>query len=83
MKKFMVIAAAALMLSACGVNSDQATRTLRSMGYTDIQIGGYAIFGCGDNDSFRSKFTATGQDGTKVSGVVCSAWFKGMTVRFD
>lgn len=83
MKKFMIVAVAALALSACGVNPDKATRTLKSMGYTNIQIGGFAFFGCGDKDSFRSTFTATGQDGTRVSGVVCSAWFKGMTVRFD
>lgn len=82
MKKFIMVAVSALMLSACGVNGDQATRTLRSMGYTDIKIGGYAFFGC-DKETFKSSFTATGVDGTKVSGVVCSDWFKGMTVRFD
>lgn len=83
MNKFLIVASAALMLSACGVPSDKATRTLKSMGYTEIKIGGYSFFGCGDNDTFRSNFTAKGQDGAIVSGTLCSGWFKGITVRFD
>lgn len=83
MKKMFIMGVAILGLTACGVDHSKATRTLSSMGYTDIKIGGYALWGCGDNDSFRSKFTAIGQDGQPVSGVVCSALFKGYTVRFD
>jgi hypothetical protein len=86
MKKFLAMAsilALTLGLAGCGVNPDRAKSALEAQGLTNVQIGGYAFWGCGENDTFRSSFTATGANGQQVSGVVCSAWFKGMTVRYD
>lgn len=83
MKKILVIAALALSVSACGVNPQQATRALSAQGIKDVKIGGYSWFaGCGKDDEFASTFTGIGQDGNPVEGVVCSGWFKGVTVRY-
>jgi hypothetical protein len=49
----------------------------------DVRITGFALFGCGQEDTFKSKFTAKGSDGTPVSGTVCQGIFKGTTIRFD
>lgn len=82
MKKFLAIAAL-VALAGCGVSPDKATRALNSMGVKNVEIGGYAFWGCGKDDGYASKFTGTGQDGNPVSGVVCSGMFKGVTIRFD
>ena len=52
------------------------------MGYTDIQITGYVVMGCGEQDVFHTGFRAKSPNNTSVDGVVCSGWFKGSTVRF-
>lgn len=85
MKNIIAIAAlaATLSLAGCGISPDQGAKTLAAMGMTDIKIGGYAWFGCSEDDTFRSNFTAIGQNGQPVSGVLCGGMFKGVTVRFD
>ena len=60
-----------------------ATRTLVDAGYTDIEITGYRWLGGSDSDTFRTGFKATSPTGKRVSGIVCSGWFKGYTIRFD
>jgi hypothetical protein len=70
----------AFVLSACS-SSDQATRALQGAGYKDIRITGYSFFGCDEKDSFHTGFEATGPNGQRVDGVVCSGWFKGATIR--
>jgi hypothetical protein len=80
MKRFLLVAVA-LMLAACTA-PDSARNALESQGFTDIQIQGYAFFGCGKDDSFHTKFTAKNAQGRPVEGVVCSGLFKGSTVRF-
>mgnify|MGYP000977450805 CR=1 FL=1 len=79
MKKTLYIIAL-LALSACS-SSDQATRALQAAGYKDINITGYSFFGCDEKDSFHTGFEATGPNGQRVDGVVCSGWFKGATIR--
>lgn len=84
MKKIFVSAFLALSLASCGVNVDRATRNLEAQGLTNVKITGYSWFGCGQDDSFRSNFTATGVNGKPVEGSVCSGfWGKGTTIRFD
>lgn len=82
MKNVIIAFVFALMLAACSSSSD-ATETLRSMGMTDIHTTGYRFMGCPENDSFHTGFTATNPQGQPVSGVVCSGWIMGGTVRFD
>jgi hypothetical protein len=81
MKKFLVIAAIAL-LSAC-TNTSNAERVLADNGYTEIQMTGYSLFGCGENDTFSDGFKAKSPNGKLVEGVVCSGMLKGSTIRFD
>lgn len=81
MKKFL-LAAMMLVLVGCS-DSDGAKRAVESMGYTNVKTHGWALFGCADDDAFKTKFTATGQNGKPVSGVVCGGFLKGSTVRTD
>ena len=80
MKKLLIIAA--ILLSGC-TQVDRSTEVLGSAGYTNIQITGYAVFGCDEKDSFHTGFKATGVNGKPVEGVVCSGLFKGATIRLD
>lgn len=71
------------LLGSCGVNESNAKSTLEAQGMTNVEVGGYPFWGCDKDDTFKSKFTATGANGKPVSGVLCQGWFKGITVRFD
>ena len=82
MKKLGLLLAAALMLSAC-TSPEEATKTLSSQGFKNIETKGYSVFGCSQDDTFHTEFEATSPTGDKVSGVVCSGILKGATVRFD
>jgi hypothetical protein len=62
-------------------DSDQATRLLEEEGYTDITIGGGAVFGCGEGDWKRTSFQAKNRAGNYVRGVVCCGVAKGCTIR--
>lgn len=75
-------AAALATLGGC-TDAGKAQRTLESAGYTNIKAGGYAVWGCGEDDDFHTKFKATNPAGKEVEGVVCSGWFKGGTIRFN
>lgn len=79
MNKYLIICAA-FMLSACS-DSDGAQKALSAAGYTDIKTHGYSVFGCGRDDDYSTTFTAKGPTGIEVSGVVCSGFFKGSTIR--
>lgn len=80
MKKVMLIMA--LVLSGCS-SHDNTVHTLQAAGYTNITTDGYSFFGCGKDDTYHTKFTATGPTGVRVNGVVCSGVFKGSTIRID
>lgn len=65
-------------------DSEHATRVLQQSGYSQIKIGGYSFFGCSEDDTYHTSFTAVGPTGHQVSGVVCSGlFFKGSTIRLD
>jgi hypothetical protein len=80
MKKLLIIAA--ILLTGC-TSQDKSFKALEASGYTNINMTGYSFFGCGDKDTFRDGFTATGANGKQISGVVCAGWFKGATIRLD
>ncbi len=88
MKKIILILAC--FLTSC-TNDSEARRTLEAQGFDNIRIGGYAWFGCGQDDGASNTFTATNAKGQAVSGVVCCGTYegnplgglaKGCTVRF-
>lgn len=78
---FAGVVAFSLFASGCTVAPDEARGAISAMGFTNIELGGYAPFSCGRDDVFARSFTATGADGSRVEGVVCSGFFKGATVR--
>lgn len=83
MTKTMMLCAV-LAIALCGCTSEgDATRALAGAGYTEIRITGYRVFGCADSDAFHTGFEAKGPTGRRVTGVVCSGWLKGATVRTD
>lgn len=69
--------------TGCADREDDAHRVLVETGYTDIKMTGYRWFGCGEDEAFREGFEATSQIGYRVTGVVCSSFFKSATVRLD
>jgi hypothetical protein len=78
-----ILAALVMVLSSSCTNESGARSALRSHGFKNVQITGYAgPFECGEDDLSTTGFTATNQAGQKVSGVVCCGWFKSCTVRF-
>ncbi|MBA8881796.1 hypothetical protein [Phyllobacterium myrsinacearum] len=87
MKRNFVFVATAIatcaILVGCGVDPQKATAALNAQGISDVTIGDHAFFGCGESDSRASEFRGTGANGKPVTGVVCSAWLKGITVRYD
>lgn len=76
----ILILASAMALAGCTAHND-AKRALEGAGYTDIELGGYAWFACGQDDSFATEFKATGPTGRRVEGAVCSGFTKGSTIR--
>lgn len=81
MKRISIVAFS-VALFGC-TNADHATRALAGAGYKDIEITGYRVFGCSDDDAFHAGFQAIGPNGQQVTGVVCSGLFKGATIRTD
>lgn len=81
MKKILLISLASVLMGC--TNGDGAVRALEGAGYTDIKITGYRVFGCHEDDTFRTGFKAMGQGGKPVTGVVCSGILKGSTIRLD
>ena len=63
MKKLLLIGLLASPLAACSVNPSDAGRALHAMGIKQVKMGGYAFFGCGEKDTFKSTFGGVGADG--------------------
>ena len=84
MNKQSLIAAvsAVLTCSAC-TDSASAEKALANAGYKNIQTDGYAFWGCGEDDFYKTKFHADAPNGAKVSGAVCSGLFKFQTIRTE
>lgn len=81
MKKLFIVAIT-LVLAAC-TDEPNAVRVLHSAGYTDIVTKGFTPFGCGDDDTYHTEFTAKGPTGIITNGVVCSGVLKGSTIRIN
>lgn len=81
LNKTLALVAAALLLSSCTVSKDQTTLALEGQGYSNIELGGPALWGCSEDDNFTRTWKATGSNGVRVKGVACSSLFKGVTIR--
>lgn len=75
------VAALAVMSAGCTVGEQPTIDALEASGYTNVELGGIAMFGCGKDDDFTRAWKATGQNGVRYKGVACSSLFKGVTVR--
>ena len=65
---------------------DAAQRALADAGYAQFEVSRAPLLSfsrCSKGDDFEMWFTGVGPTGRKVSGAVCSGWFKGATVRLD
>lgn len=84
MYKLIVLAAAALLATAC-TEPNKAQRVLEDAGYTNVKTGGYAMWACSEKYHFATRFTATSRaTGRTVTGAVCSGmFFKNTTIRLD
>jgi len=70
-------------LAGCLTNAKSAKQVLEEAGYTDIQITGYSMFLCKQDDMFSTGFVATSPSKKRVEGAVCKAGFyMGNTIRF-
>lgn len=78
----LTIILAASIVSACS-DSDGAKRALEDAGMEQVRTEGWSLFGCDEKDTFHTRFSAVNHNGRKVSGIVCSGWLKGSTIRFD
>jgi hypothetical protein len=75
----IIILIATLLLTSC-TDPDGTRKALSREGYTDIELGGYSIWGCAKGDDFATKWKAK-KAGQTVEGVFCSGWLKGGTIR--
>jgi hypothetical protein len=71
-----------VLLGGC-TDPNSARKILDNNGYEDINMTGYRLLMCGEDDFYSTGFQATSVKGVKVSGAVCSGFFKGSTIRFD
>lgn len=81
MKKILIAIFAAASVAGCTVSEDDSRLAVEGQGYTDVELGGFAIFGCGKDDDFTREWKGTDRNGNRVKGVVCGGWLKGNTVR--
>ncbi len=73
-----------LMIAVLGCeDADRARATLEDYGFTNINVGGYEPFTCGDDYTFSNEFEATNPQHRRVHGVVCCGYLKGCTVKFQ
>lgn len=83
MKYFVFYFLCIILLASC-TNKDGATKALKDAGYHPVNVGGYAIWGCGEDDFYHTKFKAYSPDSSRiVTGVVCQGILKGKTIRLD
>lgn len=80
--RFVFAIILALGLGACTSPID-TRRTLHAAGYTDVVVGSYSLFACGEGDFYATKWKAVNPQGQQVSGTVCCGlFFKNCTIRF-
>lgn len=71
-----------VVLAGC-TDESHSRKTLRSSGYSDIEITGYNWLECGEGDAFHTGFRAKNPRGETVEGTVCCGLAtKGCTIRF-
>lgn len=68
---------------SCKDYEAEALRAIHSHGFSAVELGDYAWFGCGSgDDGYSHHFMARNPLGKPVRGYVCCGWGKGCTLRF-
>ncbi len=80
--KFVMVAALLAVIAGC-TDPNGARRVLEASGFTEIEIGGFGWFTCGNGDNFSTTFSAIGPSGKPVTGAVCRGVLKNSTIRID
>lgn len=74
---------AIVFLSGCTADKGKVQYLLEAEGCTETVVGGWSMFGCSEKeDPFVNSFSCV-KNGKRVSGYVCSGWFKGYTIRYE
>lgn len=83
--KQLILIFSLFIMASCSSDSDFANgkRQLEAQGYTNVVNTGFEAFCCSDEDSYSTGFTAVDPKGNTVKGCFCSAWMKGLTIRFE
>ncbi|MCE9566385.1 MAG: hypothetical protein K8U57_30545 [Planctomycetes bacterium] len=79
--KWIIAIAAILALTAC-TSPDDVRKYAEAEGWESYEVTGYRFFGCSKDDVFHTGFVAV-KNGKRISGVICSGWLKGATLRLD
>lgn len=79
--KVALFLAFSVFLPACTAE-DRSRRALEAQGFTQIDMTGYDMFSCGEDDTFSTGFIATNPNGNRVTGTVCCGWIKDCTIRW-
>lgn len=78
-RTFLVLAL--LYLTAC-TSEDDVRKYAELEGWESYQVTGYRWFGCSKDDVYHTGFVAV-KNGKRITGVICSGWLKGATLRLD
>lgn len=82
MKKTIAIVIMTLTLGGC-TDPQGAKEALSAQGFSNIEITGYKMFMCAENDVYSTGFVAKNVNGQTVKGTVCAGlFFKGSTIRY-
>lgn len=70
-----------ILTGSCNISESDSRRTLQHEGISNVQLNGYAWFGCDSRDTFSMRFQGN-KNGQAVEGALCSGWLKDITVRY-
>lgn len=84
-KLFILLIFLATCTLSCTSSKDfeKGKQQLEQQGYTDVEETGYNFFCCDEKDQFSTGFRCKDKSGNVVEGCFCSAFFKGVTIRFE
>ena len=79
--RFRLAVLSLALLAACTDEHD-AKRAVEASGHTNVVVGDYVWFGCGEGE-YGWEFRATTPQGVAVRGLACCGqWAKACTMRF-
>lgn len=72
------------VFAGSNVDAGAVAEYARAEGWHSARVTGYSWYGCGQGDWFHTQFTAVGQNGQPISGIICSGLLsEGKTLRLN